>query len=130
MIRRPPRSTRTDTLFPYSTLVRSRFPETESAACLPGREFLHDDPIALACGVVPRMQISPIIWIGIARALRPGHPVVLRRDIIARLGEGRSEEHTSELQSLMRSSYPVVCLKKKSSYYVYHLPYSHCEQLA
>src|SRR3546814_17953868 len=95
MIRRPPRSTRTDTLFPYSTLVRSRFPETESAACLPGREFLHDDPIALACGVVPRMQISPIIWIGIARALRPGHPVVLRRDIIARLGEGEAERRSA-----------------------------------
>src|SRR3546814_1089324 len=93
--------------------------------------------MALACGVLPRMQISPIIWIGIARALRPGHPVVLRRDIIARLGEGeaerrsalsevegdilprpvtclRSEEHTSELQSLMRISYAVFCLKQKN----------------
>src|SRR3546814_2458237 len=70
MIRRPPRSTRTDTLFPYTTLFRSvRFP-----ACLRPREA----------------------------ASRPTIPT--RR---------RSEEHTSELQSLMRISYAVFCLKKK-----------------
>src|SRR3546814_2550813 len=85
MIRRPPRSTRTDTLFPYTTLFRSilaRIARVEKQANLSApRRFL--DPLA-------------------AREQRPG----------ARL-EPRSEEHTSELQSLMRISYAVFCLKKK-----------------
>src|SRR3546814_4522742 len=76
MIRRPPRSTRTDTLFPYPTLFRS-----------------HD---------------------------RRHHPAPLRHLAVFREGprglrhQGRSEEHTSELQSLMRISYAVFCLKEKS----------------
>src|SRR3546814_1079374 len=74
MIRRPPRSTRTDTLFPYTTLFRS----TPSVVRLP--------PSAKR-----RMQIVPT----------PCSPST------------RSEEHTSELQSLMRISYAVFCLKKK-----------------
>src|SRR3546814_1761302 len=77
MIRRPPRSTRTDTLFPYTTLFRSPFTTptkpTRSRRC-------------------SRARIS---------ASRPGRTV-------------RSEEHTSELQSLMRISYAVFCLKKKT----------------
>src|SRR3546814_7716349 len=85
MIRRPPRSTRTDTLFPYTTLFRSG-PVLEPSGG-PGRL----DPIA-----------DP----------DPGHAV---DDQVGR-GEAlalRSEEHTSELQSLMRISYAVFCLKKK-----------------
>src|SRR3546814_7424595 len=80
MIRRPPRSTRTDTLFPYTTLFRS-----------------------------PRSGRSPTRTHGPAdgRAPRPGVP---RQ---AQGGRIRSEEHTSELQSLMRISYAVFCLKKK-----------------
>src|SRR3546814_9077412 len=78
MIRRPPRSTRTDTLFPYTTLFRSR------------RRRRHDRP----CRRHRRCR-----W----RAGR-GYP---RR---------RSEEHTSELQSLMRISYAVFCLKKKKNH--------------
>src|SRR3546814_6223184 len=95
MIRRPPRSTRTDTLFPYTTLFRS------AGLCAPG-------------GRHPDRQI-------------PGRPVAGRRPAhaLARQqalpgaaggpGDGRlrSEEHTSELQSLMRISYAVFCLKKK-----------------
>src|SRR3546814_16069103 len=76
MIRRPPRSTRTDTLFPYTTLFRS--PD-------PGE---HERRPAGLCG-----------------SARDGHR--------ASNTWGRSEEHTSELQSLMRISYAVFCLKKK-----------------
>src|SRR3546814_8246447 len=78
MIRRPPRSTRTDTLFPYTTLFRS------------GRD---DDPRRLLEQARQRRS---------AGSLRPAP----RRRL-------RSEEHTSELQSLMRNSYAVFCLKKK-----------------
>src|SRR3546814_7205009 len=74
MIRRPPRSTRTDTLFPYTTLFRSRKEGRTGRGRRPG---------------------------GRGRRRRAGRP---RR---------RSEEHTSELQSLMRISYAVFCLKKK-----------------
>src|SRR3546814_7646660 len=81
MIRRPPRSTRTDTLFPYTTLFRS-------AACARSRPWKagtdHDARTA-----------------GAGAGHRPAHP------------RWRSEEHTSELQSLMRISYAVFCLKKK-----------------
>src|SRR3546814_7419465 len=76
MIRRPPRSTRTDTLFPYTTLVRS----------------------------VRRVDGIP----GQGGALRMDHARGLEAAF-----EQRSEEHTSELQSLMRISYAVFCLKKK-----------------
>src|SRR3546814_8878557 len=87
MIRRPPRSTRTDTLFPYTTLFRSR----------PGRPP-HRRPVQ---GGVPALP----------RAERPGPAV--RHDLGHRPAVHRSEEHTSELQSLMRISYAVFCLKKK-----------------
>src|SRR3546814_4691795 len=94
MIRRPPRSTRTDTLFPYTTLFRSRGdPRTRSRGrpSRPPRPSADDDA-----------------------ADRPGRAG--RED--PRTGpedeRGRSEEHTSELQSLMRISYAVFCLKKKN----------------
>src|SRR3546814_10864038 len=92
MIRRPPRSTRTDTLFPYTTLFRScskrRFPRLSLCPCRHPR---------------PAGQILP--------PMRPAKRVLCPRD---RAGEGgRSEEHTSELQSLIRISYAVFCLKKK-----------------
>src|SRR3546814_3524201 len=91
MIRRPPRSTRTDTLFPYTTLFRSRDAHRHAdrrdggqEADLPGQTHRTD-----------------------RRDRRDGRP---RRD---RRRRERSEEHTSELQSLMRTSYAVFCLKKK-----------------
>src|SRR3546814_6889496 len=94
MIRRPPRSTRTDTLFPYTTLFRSNHRSTtkgsECAVLDPGstrRRFPHDGD-----GSEGRRQYG-----------RGGR---------SRL---RSEEHTSELQSLMRISYAVFCLKKKKT---------------
>src|SRR3546814_3226827 len=85
MIRRPPRSTRTDTLFPYTTLFRSRPP-----AALLGRHCTH---AARRTREAPRQRRRTA-----EGARRP-----------------RSEEHTSELQSLMRISYAVFCLKKKKT---------------
>src|SRR3546814_9627512 len=85
MIRRPPRSTRTDTLFPYTTLFRSSRPYSghEQSRHLIGRGEVN----------------NRAYWFTDYR------PRSLRRN--------RSEEHTSELQSLMRISYAVLCLKKK-----------------
>src|SRR3546814_3854359 len=88
MIRRPPRSTRTDTLFPYTTLFRS-LDDDQPAALIEGGGFQ------------PARHVEPRI-----------HPCVERRAAAPR-GARRSEEHTSELQSLMRISYAVFCLKKK-----------------
>src|SRR3546814_8879716 len=94
MIRRPPRSTRTDTLFPYTTLFRSVSP-----TCLVHFErHRYSVPASFA-----------------------NRPVSLRvyPDRIVIAAEGRvlrSEEHTSEPQSLMRISYAVFCLKKKKNY--------------
>src|SRR3546814_2903106 len=84
MMLRPPRSTRTDTLFPYTTLFRSTW-----------RRMHHREPFQ-----------------------RPGPPAVARSPTAlprpcAPMAHVRSEEHTSELQSLMRISYAVFCLKKK-----------------
>src|SRR3546814_3373110 len=101
MIRRPPRSTRTDTLFPYTTLFRSG--DTE---------------------LVDRHRMHVLTVGGHHRHLQPGNPHVEVRhrgaideaqaDLLAGAEQpGRSEEHTSELQSLMRISYAVFCLKKK-----------------
>src|SRR3546814_4900176 len=90
MIRRPPRSTRTDTLFPYTTLFRS------------GVFFI-------IAGVVPPFRIDKLVEFGRDdKAAMPCSGDGFDARII------RSEEHTSELQSLMRISYAVFCLKKKT----------------
>src|SRR3546814_10687417 len=91
-IRRPPRSTRTDTLFPYTTLFRSSYPR----------------PCCAECGCLPEFR----------RALRQNPLSDLlqrRRECQSSAGAllSRSEEHTSELQSLMRISYAVFCLQKQ-----------------
>src|SRR3546814_3635722 len=106
MIRRPPRSTRTDTLFPYTTLFRSLhcleplvteqehgLRQAERGAF--GVDGRGQDRIGESDGVV--VEAAPLRPEQNARAL------------------GRSEEHTSELQSLMRISYAVFCLKKKTN---------------
>src|SRR3546814_4064616 len=87
MIRRPPRSTRTDTLFPYTTLFRSLEMEQRPA----GTEASY----------------SPFNW-------SPPNYAGMTAGRIIYPGATRSEEHTSELQSLMRISYAVFCLKKKT----------------
>src|SRR3546814_10777606 len=110
MIRRPPRSTRTDTLFPYTTLFRSRLSlcrrrdEDERQAGedrRPARE-----------GNQPPLDQEP---------RRRAQRLALYR----RRRGSRSEEHTSELQSLMRISYAVFCLKKKKNKKEYHITGQH-----
>src|SRR3546814_20787379 len=96
MIRRPPRSTRTDTLFPYTTLFRSR-PELVRHA-------------AHHAGTVPHLPGPPGQPGQSAAAGGGAHG----RGLLGHVLQGRSEEHTSELQSLMRISYAVFCLKKKT----------------
>src|SRR3546814_9279593 len=109
MIRRPPRSTRTDTLFPYTTLFRSAGPDLDGAGRVqhgrrpPDRRARADrkarrqsEPLArcaphLAAAVAESLVFTDATWL-------------------------RSEEHTSELQSLMRISYAVFCLHKKKKY--------------
>src|SRR3546814_9446004 len=107
MLRRPPRSTRTDTLFPYTTLFRS----SEELA-------MRVEPLTCAIG-------AEISGVDLADAARDDglfaeirgqlllHKVLFLRD----QAMSRSEEHTSELQSLMRISYAVFCLKKKIAKY-------------
>src|SRR3546814_10104938 len=99
MIRRPPRSTRTDTLFPYTTLFRS--------TAAPAKTF---DNIALH-------ELQYALQKATA-ALTPQQKQVFEMSRIEGLKhkEIRSEEHTSELQSLMRISYAVFCLKKKKKH--------------
>src|SRR3546814_17461291 len=95
MIRRPPRSTRTDTLFPYTTLFRSRLQERDGMARgrrVEDQEVGHAEPLELLDLAEDEDVLDP--------GRRGGHHVQ------------RSEEHTSELQSLMRISYAVFCLKK------------------
>src|SRR3546814_9933136 len=98
MIRRPPRSTRTDTLFPYTTLFRSvvlaargRYPKRRERGSTP---LPDTEPESCQAGV---RQCS-----------------ISGRPDVARFSGLRSEEHTSELQSLMRISYAVFCLKQKT----------------
>src|SRR3546814_6010899 len=115
MIRRPPRSTRTDTLFPYTTLFRSQVGVSSSATC----SFPDSMP------AIPLNRLT-FQWLALVysprrfdrrygNAASPGTPYcVSQRDT----GEPdtrqrRSEEHTSELQSLMRISFAVFSLKKK-----------------
>src|SRR3546814_5525965 len=98
MVRRPPRSTRTDTLCPYTTLFRSRG-EAEYAA---------------AQGAVRRIAREGRKY-GLGLMLVSQRPADVESTVIAQCGTWlvlRSEEHTSELQSLMRISYAVFCLKK------------------
>src|SRR3546814_5866450 len=102
MIRRPPRSTRTDTLFPYTTLFRS--PPARVLQEQHDRAFLSERS-------GPRLVHVRVRQPGAQDAVAERLPAYTRR-----LLEPRSEEHTSELQSLMRISYAVFCLKKKTQY--------------
>src|SRR3546814_4701998 len=92
MIRRPPRSTRTDTLFPYTTLFRSC--RDSAFAGPPSVRLYHQHPLHFSCFFHWACKL-------------------------------RSEEHTSELQSLMRISYAVFCLKKKKKQQTKHINHIH-----
>src|SRR3546814_2578342 len=106
MIRRPPRSTRTDTLFPYTTLFRS---------CVSARLA---DPARLST-----RRISAY------RTMRRERPVTSATiSVPKRWTIWRSEEHTSELQSLMRISYAVFCLKKKNTIHINKPTYKQAQQ--
>src|SRR3546814_19941488 len=102
MIRRPPRSTRTDTLFPYTTLFRSH-PGKLFGAPVAAGSMGGDGPLQCA-GAERYRRLLPVFRCDPACRV----PIRLRT-------EDRSEEHTSELQSLMRISYAVFCLKKKNT---------------
>src|SRR3546814_2630464 len=133
MIRRPPRSTRTDTLFPYTTLFRSHFPALRSfvrRAELP--EFLEPAEELITFHAAQKVVVErhpggchrcrgqqvgfherPQSHLGTETE---GHADPGTVDLAGRsqpCDQTRSEEHTSELQSLMRSSYAVFCCKKK-----------------
>src|SRR3546814_3466391 len=108
MIRRPPRSTRTDTLFPYTTLFRSpREMRCDEVAAVVGAVEARIDGTAVLRLVAveehPRVVVDGILAFQQRRV-----PVIAAEHL-------RSEEHTSELQSLMRNSYAVFCLKKKNN---------------
>src|SRR3546814_7451004 len=100
MIRRPPRSTRTDTLFPYTTLFRS-LKSGDKYTCDADGYYTYagrsDDMIKVSGQYVSPIEVENTL---------AQHEAVLER----------SEEHTSELQSLMRISYAVFCLKKKNNH--------------
>src|SRR3546814_16306328 len=102
--RHPPNPTRTDTLFPTPSLCRS-------AVALPQLDFTLR---LLVLGIEERMQRHPP-----QRRLDLGHqeeqPVIHAPALFGRIGDQRSEEHTSELQSLMRISYAVFCVKNKTT---------------
>src|SRR3546814_1371290 len=102
MIRRPPRSTRTDTLFPYTTLFRSGRPRGARR----GRSGARMGARGQGAGADGAQDLS------LPRSLDVGPRQISQPRGSA--GGARSEEHTSELQSLMRISYAVFCLKKKN----------------
>src|SRR3546814_3951009 len=106
MIRRPPRSTRTDTLFPYTTLFRSLLAVDRHAT----RSFsgcLEKQGARATSRVVDRLILAGV--------RSDSHDLGKDSRHLSRGVELRSEEHTSELQSLMRISYAVFCLKKKKT---------------
>src|SRR3546814_10512499 len=100
MIRRPPRSTRTDTLFPYTTLFRS---VEGIASMLRAKQTSYGYEIELGK------------TFGLYRTIWNDKRYGANDNGTGLVGELRSEEHTSELQSLMRISYAVLCLKKKNT---------------
>src|SRR3546814_2783520 len=115
MIRRPPRSTRTDTLFPYTPLFRSslRKHDTGSGSAAGTGRMTMSDIEAIQAQLLGEIEAA-----GDANAVEALRVAALGKAgsitaLLKTLGGMRSEEHTSELQSLMRISYAVFCLKKK-----------------
>src|SRR3546814_7586901 len=135
MIRRPPRSTRTDTLFPYTTLFRSV--QSLLIADRSGEDYSEvTDELVAADGLVELRRAETITFLidgdrlldnrrrhnhkaeiaQIAQALNEAGALAENQRVAVVLTKiDRSEEHTSELQSLMRISYAVFCLKKKKN---------------
>src|SRR3546814_3952820 len=119
MIQRPTRSTRTDTLFPYTTLFRSQGTGNSMDIAIQGRGFLQvempDGTFAYTRdGSLQVDQNGQLVTAG-------GYPIqppinIPDNALSVTIARDRSEEHTSELQSLMRISYAVFCLKKKNTH--------------
>src|SRR3546814_10355914 len=103
MRRRPPRSTRTDTLFPYTTLFRSR--RADQGAGMAHAELLFDHLPLNGRGKIEKAH--QVRHMAARLADQPGQRLLAVLEL-------RSEEHTSELQSLMRISYAVFCLTQKT----------------
>src|SRR3546814_1993887 len=134
MIRRPPRSTRTDTLFPYTTLFRSRDCRQHQVHVTLDHEHLQQSIECVEGGIQQLLTVHafhhrlarrrPGAWhrsvhsTATTRRCVPGQQSSSALPVSANAGPSRSamrsEEHTSELQSLMRISYAVFCLKKKN----------------
>src|SRR3546814_3411623 len=121
MIRRPPRSTRTDTLFPYTTLFRSQGRADVGSGRRAGQPRLGElDAVrprtlrhARRCKALPFKGRVGWGWVSNQSPRQPGSKSSRLKPLL----QDRSEEHTSELQSLMRISYAVFCLKKKKKEY-------------
>src|SRR3546814_8620965 len=111
MIRRPPRSTRTDTLFPYTTLFRSRGARLGSRGLSSGG---FGRLAELGCHGLRRHR-PRLHWNRTVVSRSSNFHQCPATSLAAATDESRSEEHTSELQSLMRTSYAVFCLKKKTT---------------
>src|SRR3546814_14818398 len=120
MIRRPPRSTRTDTLFPYTTLFRSQPIKSLSKGMAQTIQLfgtiVHrpklivlDEPFS-GLDAINQGRLEHLI----REEAAEGATIIFSTHVIAHAERLRSEEHTSELQSLMRISYAVFCLKKKT----------------
>src|SRR3546814_1371703 len=110
MFRAPPRSTRTDTLFPYTTLFRSAFFEAAMARLgnvqlKNAKKLIHEGGDLGLRSLYEKAKMPERLF----GAVRAAVQILAEEDY-----DGRSEEHTSELQSLMRSSFAVFCLKKKT----------------
>src|SRR3546814_977153 len=110
MKRRPPKSTRTDTLFPYTTLFRSAQPRDAAQRAFPAGDAAGDAAEHGIADLVPIAVVDRFEAVDVDQQQRRGQIVVARA--FEQGGHARSEEHTSELQSLMRISYAVFCLKK------------------
>src|SRR3546814_3972332 len=106
MIRRPPRSTRIDTLFPYTTLFRSRANTPSKNPDCNKRSGARYSNLYSPCAAARRRALTSLC----SR---------LELMYVAAMSLSRSEEHTSELQSLMRISYAVFCLKKKKKHKIH-----------
>src|SRR3546814_2300559 len=108
MIRRPPRSTRTDTLLPYTTLFRSQGDVGAGVPVVP--LAVEVDQAGAEAETADQRRGLRHLHQALGGA---NHEIGIAHHLVA--GVGRSEEHTSELQSLMRISYAVFCLKKKTN---------------
>src|SRR3546814_9617259 len=120
MIRRPPRSTRTDTLFPYTTLFRS-VADAQTGESISLRERAEHDQVRVAVEPGAHVRSQGDVQVLEVRLIeRDNHRARRGRQErldLTRLQHRRSEEHTSELPSLMRISYAVFCLKKNTHQY-------------